>query len=439
MHKRLRALFNTTEGLLLSVTVWEAVLVALLGTLSATGPLAGLDIPARLGIALDESGKAGRLIMLYHSLAVPFVAALVYFILDLLDFDGRTRHTVQTTVTVGYVLTSSGGLGFAYLGWGWTAHGLFLVGLSLVFYAGAVLWVGLWPWRAEGFSLERFAFWVMALCTLISAIIGGVTASFFGHGFEAFLAEDVTRVAEHTLGQRAVIAHLHIMLTLVDVALLLIAAHRFDLRGPAQRWTLWLTAVGTIITSLATWGVMVIEEYAHKLINIGILLLIPAGFIVAIYGFRQLVREGGGRWRALFADPVRFGVLFELIFVNVVVTAPGIYLAAHLSTYRSPAYRAVERTLAVGHWHVLATVSAVIAALLVADRLNLRGWWRQAVGWGLVGGSSLAFVCVQCYMFRLPGQDTTWTVPWLDLGIGATLLTLAAFLLRRVLVPPEQH
>ena len=161
LMRRIRWLFGTTQGLLLVVTAWDALLVALLSPFSGSGPLAGLDLPSRLGLVLDEAGRVGRIIMLYHSLAVPFVAVLVYFILDLLPvFENEKRfpRLVRPAITAGYMLASAGGIGFAYLGWGWIAHGLFLVGLSLVFYAGVVLCVGLFPWRRsladEGRALE---------------------------------------------------------------------------------------------------------------------------------------------------------------------------------------------------------------------------------------------------------------------------------------------
>jgi hypothetical protein len=444
LGRRIRWLFGTTPGLLLVVTAWDALLVALLSPFSGSGPLAGLDLLSRLGLGLDEGRRVGRIIMLYHSLAVPFVAALVYFILDLLPFGNEKRflRLVRPTITVGYMLASAGGIGFAYLGWGWIAHGLFLVGLSLVFYAGVVLCVGLFPWRRgladEGFSLEQLAFWLVALCTLISAAIGGATGAYFGNGFSAFLAEDVIRLA-HDMGQRAIIAHLHIMLTLIDVALLLIVARRFGLRGRAHNVAMGLVVTGTTIASFATWGVMAIEEIAHKIINVGAFLLLAAAAIVAVQGFARLVEERpnhegrgwsswGRRLRALLGDPVRFGLLFELIFVNVVVTVPGVYVAFNLETYRQPAFLEVERAIAVGHWHVLATLSAVIALFLVVDRLGVRGFLRQMVGWGVLGGSTLAFVFVQFYMFRQPGQEVGWALPFLDAGLALFLAMLAVFL-----------
>jgi hypothetical protein len=450
--QRLRQLVHSSEGLLLIVTAWEALIVAFMGTFSATGPLAGLNLPARLGIVLDEAGKVGRVIMLYHALAIPFVAALVYLILDVLPFDEKTPRLVRPTVTAGYMLTSVGGLGFAYLGGGWIAHGLFLVGLSLVFYAGVVLCVGLFPWRrgAAGdlaFSMERLAFWLMALYTLVSAAIGGAAGAYFGNGFAAFLAEDVLRL-EHDLGQRAIIAHLHIMLTLIDVAILLIVARRFDLRGRAYRLAMPLIVVGMTVTTFATWGVMVIEKIAHKIINVGAAFLLPGAIVVALYGFARLVRERlaeqgrdevtvGHRLRALLSDPVRFGIFFELIFVNLVVTGPGVYVAFNLETYRQPAFLEVERTIAVGHWHVLATLSAVVALLVVIDRLGVQGLVRQLVGWAVLAGSTLAFVFVQFYMFRRPGQEAAWAVPFLDAGIGILFVALFAFL--AISLPGRSH
>ncbi len=436
----------TTESLLWAVVAWEALLVVLLSPLSATGPLAGLGLAERLG--LDEAGRIGRIVMLYHSLAVPFVAALVYLILDALPFDEHTPRRVRPAVTAGYMLTSVGGLGFAYGRAGWLAHGIFLVGLSLTFYAGVVLWWGLRPvatevalqrpavaqdsilrYEADARRLERWAFWLMALYILISAIIGGSVGAYFGNGFQAFLAEDVLR-AEHDLFQRAIIAHLHIMLTLVDVALLLLIARRVGLAGRAYQVAMPLIITGTTITAFATWSVIVIEKIAHKIINMGAVVLLAGAAVVALYGMRGLVREQPDRpaWRALLGDPVRFGMLFHLLFVNLVVTVPGVWVAFNLEAVRAgdPAW---ERAFAVGHWHVLATLSAALGLLLVVDRLGARGWLRQAVGWGVLAGSTLAFTAVQFYLFRQPGTAPAGPVLLaIDAGIGLFLLALVLWI-----------
>ncbi|MCX8068216.1 MAG: hypothetical protein N3B68_10490 [Anaerolineae bacterium] len=415
---------RNTELLLWAVVAWEALLVVLLSPLSATGPLAGLGWAERLG--LDEAGRVGRIVMLYHSLAVPFVAALVYLILDALPFEAPIPRLVRPAVTAGYLLTSVGGLSFAYLRAGPIAHGAFLVGLSLTFYAGAVLWWGLRPAAADARRLERWAFWLMALYTLVSAAIGGAVGAYFGSGFEAFLAEDVLR-AEHDLFQRAVIAHLHIMLTLIDIALLLLVARRVGLAGGAYRVAMPLIIAGMTIITFATWSVMVIEGVAHKIINVGAVILLAGAAIVALYGMRGLIRERPDwpAWRALLADPVRFGMLFHLLFVNLVVTAPGVWVAVHLEAVRAgdPAW---ERTFAVGHWHVLATLSAAVGFLLVVDRLGAQGWLRRAIGWGVLVGSVLAFSAVQFYLFRQPGTAPARPVLLtIDAGVGLFLLALA--------------
>jgi hypothetical protein len=81
----------------------------------------------------------------------------------------------------------------------------------------------------------------------------------------------------------------------------------------------------------------------------------------------------------------------------------------------------------VGHWHILATLSAVIVLFLIANRLGARGWVRQAVGWGLLLGSSLAFVFILFYIFRQPGQERAWATPFFEAGIALSLLALALF------------
>ena len=443
-----KRLFGTLPGLLIIVTAWEALIVASLSPFS--GPLRPLGLTELFGLDLSDVHRVARIIMLYHSLAIPFVAALVYLVLDRMpmgspDEEGRVRRSIVVPVTAGYMLTSIGGMTFAYGGRSWIAHGLYLVGLSLVFYAGVLLAIALWPSRRwatdparyahfKGLPLERLVFFIVAVFTLVSAAIGGAAGAFFGNGFEAFLAEDIVRQDPHTLFQLMIIAHLHIMLTLIDVMILLLIIRTYDVRGRVHKIAVPLTLAGAIIVTLATWSVTVWEG-AHKAINAGSAFLLPGAILVAIWGLAYLIRDGlepgpaslGRKLRALVRDPINFGIFFELIFVNVVVTAPGVYVAFNLETYRLPAYLAVERTILVGHWHILATLSAVIVLFLIANRLGARGWVRQAVGWGLLLGSSLAFVFILFYIFRQPGQERAWATPFFEAGIALSLLALALF------------
>jgi hypothetical protein len=89
-------LFGSLPGLLVVVVVWEALLVATLTPFS--GPLQSLGLAdllnldfsdanrvgriELLNLDFSDANRVGRIIMLYHSLAIPFVASLVYLILD---------------------------------------------------------------------------------------------------------------------------------------------------------------------------------------------------------------------------------------------------------------------------------------------------------------------------------------------------------------------
>jgi hypothetical protein len=49
------------------------------------------------------------------------------------------------------------------------------------------------------------------------------------------------------------------------------------------------------------------------------------------------------------------------------------------------------------------------------------------VGWGLLAGSTLSFIFVNIYLFRQPGQEKLWTVPFFEVGIALSLLALPLF------------
>ena len=446
--------FDSLPGLMLVAVAWDAIIVASLSPLS--GPLQPLGVAAFLGLDLDDATRVGRIIMLYHSLAMPVVAALVYLVLDRVPLGPRDdrqpgreelaqarRRAIAVSVTLGYMLASLGGMTFGYGGRNWIAHGVYLAGLSLVFYAGLRLAVALWPRRvARGdlsgqsrlgtLPLEQLAFLLVTVYTLVSAAIGASAGAFFGNGFEAFLAEDIVRVEAKTLFHLAIIAHLHIMLTLIDCMILLLIIRIYRVRGRIHRLAVPLTIVGMTIVTLACWSV-VLWEGAHIVINVGSAFLLPGALLVAGWGFAQLAREGAGpgrarigaRLRALLRDPVRFGIFFELLLVNAVVTAPGVYIAMNLDSYRLPEWLEVERSILVGHWHILSTLSAVMVFFFVVDRLGVRGWLRQVAGWGLLAGTTLAFVFVDIAIFRQPGREKLWAVPFFEAGIAISLLALA--------------
>jgi len=441
--RRIGYLTTSTRGLLLAVTAWDALIVAILGLLSA--PMQEL---VGFSVNLPEAERVGRIVMVYHALAIPFVAAITYLILDLVPTTEELARAIRRAITPGYMLVSVGGLAFAYLGRSWLFHSVFLLGLALVFYAGVLLAVGLWPGRHRdtdpayahlgSISLERVALFVVTVATLVSALIGAGVGSFFGNGFEAALAEDIVR-QEHNLGELAVIAHLHIMLALVDVAVLLIVVRRFDLKGPLHRVAMPLTIIGTLVMAAGCWGVMLWEEIAHWIIYAGSSLVLLAALLMVIAGIDRLIKNGltqqaivkgtpQARLRALVRNPLHFGLFAQMILLQPIMVFPGLYTAVKLDEVFRIWPPEAERRILVGHWHILATTTAVMMLFLVADRLDVRGWMRQVLGWGVLLGANLAFMVAAVYEFLPPDAERAWTTLYLDVGLGLTLVALAGFL-----------
>ena len=148
--RRIAAAFASLPGLMVLAVAWDAILVASLAPFS--GPLQSLGLAGLLGLDLGDADRVGRIIMLYHSLSIPFVAALVYLVLDQVPMgapeeEARVRRSIVVPITLGAALTSIGGMTFAYAGRNWAWHGIYIVGLSLVLYAGVLLAVALWPPR----------------------------------------------------------------------------------------------------------------------------------------------------------------------------------------------------------------------------------------------------------------------------------------------------
>ncbi|HNS52052.1 MAG TPA: hypothetical protein PKO09_12825 [Anaerolineae bacterium] len=441
--RRLDYLTTSTRGLLLAATAWEAIIVALLGLMSA--PMQEL---LGFSVSLLEAERVGRIVMVYHALAIPFVAAVTYLILDLVPTTEEVTQSVRRAITPGYILVSIGGLVFAYLGRSWLFHGLFLLGQALVFYSGVMLAAGLWPGRHRNtdpayahlgsISLERVAFFVVTATTLISALIGAGVGSFFGNGFEAVLAEDIVRQA-HTLGELAVISHLHIMLALIDVAVLLIVVRRFDLKGPLHRVAMPLSITGTLVMAAGCWGVMLWESIAHWIIYAGSSLVLLAALLMVIAGIDRLIKTGlaqtaegmatpGRKLRALVRNPLHFGLFAQMILLQPIMVFPGLYTAVKLDEVFRTWPLEAERRILVGHWHILATTTAVMMLFLVADRLDVRGRMRQVLGWGVLVGANLAFAAAAVYEFLSPDAGRGWTTLFLGAGLGLTLVLLAGFL-----------
>lgn len=461
MKERVKFLFTTTKGLVLINIGILSVIVAIFGTLS--GPLkewgVGAIMERLLGMELHPTEREGRIVMLYHSIAITFTALLVYLITHVLEFKDREIKNIRIATTFGYLLVAIFGLGFAYWGKNWAFHGLFITGMSLMFYSGILLSIGLWPWRKKyhvksneyshtkkGIDLERAAFFVMAVAMLGSAIFGAVAASFFGNGFDLFLAENGIRHPHHSPLELAVVGHLHIMLTLICIATALIISRWFDWKGILHKIGIPLFIIGTIILTFGVWSVVPYQMTAHIIIYVGTVFAMTGALLMVIFGFGKLIKEGTSdlenpgffkKLGALIKDPLRFGSLWQMVFMNFTVSGVGIFMAINLEEiFRAIPFRE-ERITLTGHWHILSVLTGTIVLFyIMSEILPIKGKLRKWLGWGIILGSDLAFAMITLFSLKrlfVSEEAQEPVVKFLmvtsEIGMGAMEIILAIYMI----------
>ena len=141
LKKRFTYLFTSTKGLALTGIATLAVITAVWGMLS--GPMIEWGvrdfIVKLLGMDLIQAEREGRIVMLYHTIAMTVISIEVYFITSIVPMKKSQQTTINATVTVGYMLALLFGLVFGYFGHNFLFHGLFLVGQSLMLFGGLLL------------------------------------------------------------------------------------------------------------------------------------------------------------------------------------------------------------------------------------------------------------------------------------------------------------
>lgn len=422
---RYNYLFSSTKGLILVAIAMIAIVTPLWGMLS--GPMAELgvrDVVVKLlGMDLVQAEREGRIIILYHSIAMAVVAIEVYMVTSLLAMKSSYKTAIRALITVGYLVTMIFGLGFAYFGHNWAFHGLYIGGLTLIFCAGVLLVIALWPWNKEyyqpdkdyartknGVNVERMAFFATALTTVISALFGAVPGSFFGNGFEVFLAENVIRYPEKTTMQYSIIGHLHIMLALISIMITLIIGRWLNFKGILHKIAMPLMILGTIVLNLGVWGVATpLEPIAHMIIYVGATPSMLAALLLLIWSWGKLMKDGtahiqkpnfGQKISALLRDPLKFGPTWQMLFMNFTTSGIGIFMAVRLDEIFRVWPAREERIELTGHWHVLSAIVATIILMYYGDMINLKGRIRQWYGWGLVVLSDMAFAAVTIFEMK---------------------------------------
>jgi hypothetical protein len=462
---RFNYLFKSTKGLILVAIAMIAVETAIFGMLS--GPMAEMGVRdfmiRTLGMKIVQAEREGRIIILYHSIAMAVVAIETYMITSLLKMKEFYKMAIRVLITVGYILTMIFGMGFAYWGHNWALHGLYITGLSFIFFAGILLVIALWPWNQEvyqpdntyartkkGVDIERVAFFATALTTVISALFGAIPGSFYGNGFETFMAQDIIRLPEKTVMEYSVIGHLHIMLALIAIMITLIIGRWLNFKGILHKIAMPLMILGTIVLNLGVWGVATpLEPIAHMIIYVGATPSMVAALLLLIWSWNKLIKDGitqtrkpnfGDRLRALLHDPLKFGPTWQMLFMNFTTSFIGIFMAVRLEEiFRVwPAHE--ERIELTGHWHVLSAIIATIILLYYGDMLGLKGRIRQWYGWSLIILSDIAFGAVTIFEMKRLFITESMQQPLvnglmyaIDFGLGMLLLLLAIVMTWRLL------
>ena len=131
--------------------------------------------------------RTARLVMIYHSLALPFFVANVFWILEHYEIRPRLLPTLKILLVPSAFIVGINGMLFAYTRLR-LFHELFTFGLLLVFIGGIVFIVSAWPVKGRfpkhnpdgstfrGLNLEYFNLVILAICIMVSAIYGALSA-----------------------------------------------------------------------------------------------------------------------------------------------------------------------------------------------------------------------------------------------------------------------
>jgi len=461
---RFNYLFGSTKGLILVAIAMIGIETAIWGMLS--GPMAEMGVREvvikTLGMKIVQAEREGRIIILYHSIAMAVVAIETYMITSLLKMKAFFKTAINAIITVGYIVTMIFGMGFAYFGHNWAFHGLYITGLSLIFFAGVLLIIALWPWNPEyyitnkdyahtqkGVDMERVAFFATAVTTVISALFGAIPGSYFGNGFETFLAENIIRYPEKSTMEYSVIGHLHIMLALICIMITLIIGRWLNFKGILHKIAMPLMILGTIVLNLGVWGVVTpLEPIAHMIIYVGATPSMLAALLLLIWSWGKLIREGTAHIEkptfvqkigALLRDPLKFGPTWQMLFMNFTTSGIGIFMAIRLDEIFRVWPAREERIELTGHWHVLSAIVATIILLYYGDMNGLKGRLRQWYGWSIIVLSDIAFGAVTIFEMKRLFITEAEQQPLvnglmyaIDFGLGMLLVILGALLVYRL-------
>jgi hypothetical protein len=372
--------------------------------------------------------RTARLIMIYHSLALPFFIANVFWILEHYEVRPKLIPTLKVLLVPSAFLVGINGMIFAYTRLR-LFHELFTFGLLLCFIGGIVFVISAWPVKGRfpkqnprgstfrGLNLEYFNLVVLAICIMVSAIYGALaaienfTSTIWGLDREpiAFLAEAIIRRGitfggHHDIVEDMIVGHLHIQLAQSAAMVMLVAFRTSKMSGKLYRYILLLTPIGVITLSYGAWVLN------HYIIWVGAGILILGTLTMSIVGLKNTIRgvlgerydsaSRGEKFRALFSEPVKMSYYYLLMIAQLLVF-PQIYVGLTTDEYyRLHDMVMLEYNFNVAHWHQLAVMIAVALMVHAIDFFGVKGRLKKILGWIFFAGFNLTFPFAMAHMVR---------------------------------------
>jgi hypothetical protein len=192
-----------------------------------------------------------------------------------------------------------------------------------------------------------------------------------------------------------------------------------------------------------------LQPIAHMVIYMGATPSMLAALMLVIFGWDKLIRSGVAgipkptfrqKLGALLRDPLKFGPLWQMVFMNFTVSGIGILMAVRLDEVFRVWPAREERIELTGHWHTLSAITATIILLYYGDVIGLKGRIRKLYGWSIIILSDLAFAATTLFeMKRLFISEAAqqplvnMLMLLIDFGLGMLLVVLAMVMIWRLL------
>ncbi len=375
-------------------------------------------------------GRSARLVLIYHSIATPFVAETTFWCLEYFEVREKYIPSMKVTIVSGSFVSGICGLIFAYTRIR-VFHELFIFGLFLVFFGGVLFIVASWPVPNKfpdpekategalfyGLDLENYSMVLLAFCVLVSVAYGALagmevfTNSIWGLerlNQDAFLAEEVVKIIHHDYPEEFIVSHLHIQLSLTAAMITMIGYKISKIKGKVYQIMLFLCPIGILCISYGAWVLN------HYLIWVGAGILILCTIALSVNGLIEISKDYlgekyesasfGTKLKGMLGDPVLFNLYWIYLYAQIVVTICGIIVGLQTrEIYRLHEWFDVEYDFNVGHWHVLAVLLAELLILIIINHFHREKSKLKTISAWLLGiGGTWAFTAANAYMMRSP-------------------------------------